>query len=350
LGKALRERDRLSEDVELRIQGIMEDEKFLHQHSCHFRNLEAKNTELSMALTANQATVKELQRDLATIRHGHGPVNDEQYYRDQLSSVHRKIENWVNKFTREQQMVPWTDDQSLVFITALCATGGAGETTSQELRKWQALNSVPDLRSQRVLFRHAVAAYLFDMVFAFFAVGMDKITAHALSEFQHNMFHDACKSGNIFKVDPDNLEGNIDKMLTIRKELGKASLQSPEVVEKFQVETSRRLVEILSSLVPPESIKMTDAETIVKSAIEIRNELTVEHGCYRFVFAFTGEKAYQSEDWFECLNESEEELKLCCFPALLKMVQKEGCEEEAVEIVVQRAKLDCLHVFNHIPA
>ena len=178
----------------------LEDEKFLYKYSGQFRSLADANLELSNTVAANQSTIKQLQRDLATIRHGHGPVHDEQYYRDELSSLHRKMENWVNKFTRPPLTTQWTDDQSAAFLALLFTTGTAGEAASEELRKHQFLSSLPSPRAQRVLFRHVLAVYLFDAIFDSFAVAMDKSASNTLSELELSMFENACASGTLFTV------------------------------------------------------------------------------------------------------------------------------------------------------
>ena len=148
-----------------------------------------------------------------------------------------------------------------------------------------------------------------------------------------------CQRYALYRLDVDNIEDDVDKVLTIRQELGKASLPSDEAREEFQSDVSLGLVELLGNLLPTELIKITEAESIVKIATEIRNALTVEHACYRFQFVFAGDK-YDQDDWIECRTESEEGLKLCSFPALVRLVRKED-GEGIMPIIVERAKLDC---------
>ena len=172
----------------------MEDRKFLSQNSSHFRNLVAAHDELIGKLDAKQDTIKQLQQDLATIRHGYGPIHDERYYRDQLSGLHRKIENWVNKLTRGQ--LAWTEDQLFAFLTLLSATGMEGAASAKELRERPSLISLTSFRAQRLLLRHAVAVCLFDTVFDLFAVGMEKDMSNSLRKFEFKIFQDACASGS----------------------------------------------------------------------------------------------------------------------------------------------------------
>lgn len=103
-------------------------------------------------------------------------------------------------------------------------------------------------------------------------------------------------------------------------------MQNTEVIEEFQREVCLGLIEILSQLVPSDSIKVVDAANIVKIAVQIRNDLTVEHGYYRTFLR-------ELEVGIESVDDPGKGVEWYTFPGLAKMIRKDGGKDAVFHIV-----------------
>lgn len=102
-------------------------------------------------------------------------------------------------------------------------------------------------------------------------------------------------------------------------------MQNTEVIETFQREVCLGLMEILSQLLPSDSIKVVDVANIVKIAVQIRNDLTVEHGYYQTFLR-------ELEGGIESVDDPGKGVEWYTFPGLARMNREDGGKDAVVQI------------------